>query len=90
MLSNIFSGTKDLEQWTLFMLPCELEFIHLLFYGKLFGTLIHYPVDALAQLSLIDTILCGSHRILSLPSDLPLRSHTVVHEVGVLKLCPQL
>ena len=54
------------------MLPCELELIHLLLYRKLLGALIHYPVDALAQLSLIGTILSGCHhRILSFSSDLP-------------------
>jgi hypothetical protein len=55
------------------MLPCELELIHLLLNGQLLGALVHYPVDALAQLSLVDTILRRGHhhRVLSFSSDLP-------------------
>jgi hypothetical protein len=56
----------------LLVLPCELELLHLLLYGQLLGALIHNPVDTLAQLSLIDSILSGGHhRVLSFSSDLP-------------------
>ena len=71
ILSYVFCGIKYLEQWSLLVLPCQLELLHLFLYCQLLGALIHYPVDALAQLCLVDTTLLWGG-VLSFPSDLPI------------------